>query len=202
MKNPTVEFLFDVGSPTSYLAYHQLPKVAQRTGATIVWTPVALGALLRSSGNISPAEVSAKATWMFGDLERWARHYGMRFQLNPHFPLNTLLLMRGAVACQETGELEPYLDAVFDGIWVDGRNLSEPAELGEVLDRAGLDFERIKSAALSEPVKARLKANTERAVERGVFGCPSFFVGKHLFFGQDRLHFVEESLRDDEANRE
>lgn len=196
MKNRTVEFLFDVGSPTSYLAYRQLPGMAERIGATIVWTPVALGALLRSTGNVSPAELPAKAAWMFGDLQRWARRYGTPFRRNPHFPLNTLLLMRGAVACQNSGELDPYLNAVFDGIWVDGRNLSEPDELRKVLDDAQLDYDRIKAAALSDPVKDRLKANTEQAVERGVFGCPTFFVGDEFFFGQDRLTFVEECLRE------
>jgi 2-hydroxychromene-2-carboxylate isomerase len=192
----TVEFLFDVGSPYTYLAYHHLPRIAQAHGATIVWTPVLLGGIFQATGNSSPAEVPAKGRYSNDDLQRWAQAYGVPFQWNPHFPINTLALMRGAVAMQMRGEEEfqRYLRAIFSAMFEHPRNLNQPAEIGAVLVDAGFDAAQFMAQIADQAVKDRLKENTAQAVARGVFGAPTFFVGDEMFWGQDRLHFVEQAL--------
>jgi len=189
-----VEFLFDYGSPTCYLAYTQLPALAAKHGAEIVWKPILLGGVHKATGNRSPAEVPAKGAWMFQDLQRFAKRYGVPYKTNTHFPINTLLLMRGAVAMQREGRLLPYSDAIFKAMWVDGLNLNDPQVIGGVLHNAGFDPQALLSAANDEAVKQQLKSETEAAVARGVFGAPVFFVGEAMFFGQDRLDFVAEEL--------
>ncbi|WP_430397908.1 2-hydroxychromene-2-carboxylate isomerase [Ferrovibrio sp.] len=189
-----VEFLFDYGSPTCYLAYTQLPALAAKHGAEIVWKPILLGGVHKATGNRSPVEVPAKGAWMFQDLQRFAKRYGVPFKMNTHFPINTLLLMRGAVAMQREGRLLPYSDAIFKAMWVDGLNLNDPQVIGAVLHKAGFDPQALLSAANDEAVKQQLKSETEAAVARGVFGAPVFFVGEAMFFGQDRLDFVAEEL--------
>lgn len=189
-----VEFLFDYGSPTCYLAYTQLPALAAKYNAEILWKPILLGGVHKATGNRSPVEVPAKGLWMFQDLQRFAKRYGVPFKMNTHFPINTLLLMRGAVAMQRDGRLLPYSDAIFKAMWVDGLNLNEPQVIGSVLHKAGFDPQALLSAASDEAVKQQLKSETEAAVARGVFGAPVFFVGEAMFFGQDRLDFVAEEL--------
>lgn len=191
-----VEFFFDFGSPYSYLAYKELPRVAARTGATIVWRPMLLGGVFKATGNHSPMEIPAKSRWSNNDLECWARRYGAPFRQNPHFPVNTLALMRGAIGYQRKGEADfhRYVDAIFSAMWEQGRNLNDPNEIGKVLMAAGFD-PREALAMLDDPeVKAELKQATEEAVARGVFGAPSFIVDGELFWGNDRLLFVEEQL--------
>ena len=197
----TVEFLFDVGSPYTYLAYHQLPKIAQMHGATIVWTPVLLGGIFQATGNKSPAEVPTKGLYSNVDLQRWAKAYGVTFQMTPHFPINTLPLMRGAVAMQLRGEVEfhRYLEAVFSALFERPRNLNLPAEIGAVLIDAGLDPLEFMAQIGNQAVKDRLKQNTTNAVSRGVFGAPTFFVGDEMYWGQDRLQFVAEALAKSEV---
>jgi 2-hydroxychromene-2-carboxylate isomerase len=194
--NKSVEFLFDVGSPYTYLAYHQLPKIAEAQGAEIVWTPVLLGGIFQATGNKSPAEVPAKGRYLNTDLQRWAKAFGVRFQMNPHFPINTLPLMRGAVAMQMRGdeEFHRYLRAIFSAMFEKPRNLNLPAEIGAVLAQAGFDPTEFMALIGDQAVKDRLKENTTGAVARGVFGAPTFFVGEDMFWGQDRLEFVEEAL--------
>lgn len=192
----TVEFLFDVGSPYTYLAYHQLPKIAQAHGAEILWTPVLLGGIFQATGNASPAEVPAKGRYSNIDLQRWAAAYGVPIQMNPHFPINTLSLMRGAVAMQMRGEelFHRYLRTIFHAMFEQPRNMNLPTEIGATLAQAGFDPAQFM-ALIGEPsVKDRLKENTSHAVARGVFGAPTFFVGDEMFWGQDRLHFVAEAL--------
>jgi 2-hydroxychromene-2-carboxylate isomerase len=190
-----VEFFFDYGSPFSYLADTQLPALAERTGATIVYRPMLLGAVFKETGNASPISVPAKARYMSGELERWARRYRVPLQSNPNFPLNTLRLMRGAVAALQDGTFPRYHSAVFAAFWSRGLNLGDESVVREVLQEAGLDASRAL-ARIDEPeIKAQLKANTDEAVRRGVFGAPSFFVGEELFWGNDRLPFVEEALK-------
>jgi 2-hydroxychromene-2-carboxylate isomerase len=191
----TVEFLFDFGSPASYLAYKALPAVAARTGAEVVWRPVLLGGVFKATGNASPATVPAKGAWMNADLARWAARRGTPFTRNPHFPINTLHLMRGAAGLAGDPRFAAYLEAVFDAMWQEPRNLGDPAEMGPVLARAGVTGDEFLRFQADEAVKARLKADTEAAVARGMFGAPTFFVGGEMFFGQDRLDFVEEALR-------
>jgi 2-hydroxychromene-2-carboxylate isomerase len=189
-----LEFFFDFGSPTTYLAYTQMPVISQRTGAEIVYRPMLLGGVFKATGNQSPALIKAKSKWMDGDLKAFARRYGVPYARNPHFPVNTIMLMRGAVAMQREGRLAPYADAIFHAMWVEPQNLNEPQIVGSVLANAGFEPKQMLSAIEDQGVKDELRANTEEAVSRGVFGSPSFFVGDKLFFGQDRLDFVEEAL--------
>ncbi len=191
----TVEFFYDFGSPTVYLAATQLPAIAAAVGATIDWRPMLLGGVFKSTGNQSPVVVPAKAAYMNNDLERFAKRYGVPFRFNPHFPINTLALMRGAVAYQDdVVASSTYRDAIFMAIWVEARNLHEPDVIGQVLSDAGLDPAELMNRIGQQTVKDQLIANTEEAVNRGVFGAPTFFVGERMFFGQDRLDFVADAL--------
>jgi 2-hydroxychromene-2-carboxylate isomerase len=190
-----LEFLFDFGSPASYLAYKRLPELARRTGARIDYVPILLGGVFKATGNASPAAVPAKGRWMNTDLARWAKRHGTEFNRNPHFPINTLHLMRGATGLIDDTRFMTYCDMVFDAMWRDPKNLGDPAELTPVLRRAGLEADDFRDLVEREDVKARLKSATEAAVERGVFGAPIFFVGDQMFFGQDRMDFVEEALK-------
>ena len=191
----TVEFFYDFGSPTVYLAATQLPDIAASVGAAIDWRPMLLGGVFKSTGNQSPVVVPAKAAYMNNDLKRFARRYGVPFRFNPHFPINTLALMRGAVAYQDDAVASStYRDAIFTAIWVEARNLNEPDVIGQVLSAAGLDPAELMNRIGQQTVKDQLIANTEEAVNRGVFGAPTFFVSEQMFFGQDRLDFVTEAL--------
>jgi 2-hydroxychromene-2-carboxylate isomerase len=189
-----VEFLFDFGSPTSYLAYKQLPKIASRHGARIVWTPILLGAVFKATGNTSPAMIPSKARYMNADLARFAKRYNVVLNFNTHFPVNTLSLMRGAVAYQPTNQFDIYVNAIFDAMWAHPRNLNDPGEVSHVLHDIGVRPEEFMARIEHVDVKEKLKANTEAAIARGVFGAPTFFVSGEMFFGQDRLDFVEEAL--------
>lgn len=194
--NKTVELFFDVGSPASYLAWTQLPDLCHRAGATLVYRPMLLGGVFQATGNISPATVAAKGRYMNADLARFARRYGVTFRMNPHFPINTLTLMRAAAAVQlrTPQRLAEYVDAVFKAIWIDGLNLNDPVVAAQALANAGFDPVQVLGWAGEAEVKAALRANTEEAVARGVFGAPTMFVGGEMFFGQDRLDFVREAL--------
>jgi len=192
-----VEFLFDVGSPYSYLAYRQLPKIAAANGAEILWTPVLLGGIFQATGNHSPAEIPAKGAYSGSDLKRWARHFGVTFEMNPHFPINTLQLMRGAVGMQmrSDAEFHTYLDAVFTAMFGKPCDMGQPDVVASVLANAGVDLDLFMSQIKDPAVKEILKKNTADAVQRGVFGAPTFFVNGDMYWGQDRLHFVEAALR-------
>ena len=189
-----VEFFFDYGSPFSYLADTQLAALAQRTGATVVYRPMLLGAVLKETGNASPMTVPAKGRYMGVELRRWARHYGVPFAANTFFPINTMRLMRGAVAAQRAECFAQYHRAIYPAFWIDGANLGEPEVIRAVLGQAGLDADLILARMEEPDVKAQLRLNTEEAVRRGVFGAPTFFVGEEMFWGNDRLTFVEEAL--------
>jgi len=192
----TVEYFFDVGSPTAYLAWTQLPKIAAETGATIAWRPMLLGGVFKATGNASPVTVPAKGRWMNDDIARWAHRYGVPFAFNPHFPINTLTLMRGATGLQmrRPADLPRYLDVVERAIWEAPTNLGDPAVLAATLSAAEFDADEFAALVADPDVKARLIATTEEAVARGAFGAPTFFVGEQMFFGQDRLDFVREAL--------
>jgi 2-hydroxychromene-2-carboxylate isomerase len=192
-----VEFYFDVGSPAAYLAWTQLPQIARAAGAEIEYRPFLLGGVFQATGNRSPMEVPAKGQYMQDDLQRFARRYGVPFAHNPHFPINTLTLMRGATGLQmrEPARMVPYVDAVYRAIWVDGKNMNDAATVGKVLQQAGFAPEQLLALASDQAVKDHLKAETQEAVARGVFGAPTFFVGQDMFWGQDRLDFVKESLQ-------
>ena len=190
------EFFFDFGSPTSYLAWTQLPGLVAEAGAELRWRPMLLGGVFKATGNASPVTVPAKGRWMFQDMARWARRYGVPLAMNPHFPINTLTLMRGAVGLQmrQPADFERYVEAVYRAMWAQPVNMGDPAVMAEVLQRAGFDPAAFVALAGDAEVKAALVANTDEAVARGVFGAPTVFVGEQMFFGQDRLEFVREAL--------
>ena len=191
----TVEFHFDFGSPYSYLAYKALPGIAAAQGAEILWRPMLLGGVFKATGNHSPVEIPAKGKWLQQDLQRWAAHYGAVFRNNPHFPVNTLVLMRGATGLQMRGtDFGRYVEAMFRAMWEEPRNLGDAAEIATVLREAGFDAEAFLALVNDAEVKQQLKKNTEQAVARGVFGAPTFFVGDEMFWGQDRLDFVADAL--------
>jgi 2-hydroxychromene-2-carboxylate isomerase len=196
MTDKTIEFYFDFGSPAAYLAATQLPHIAADTGATLVWKPMLLGGVFQATGNHSPADIKPKGPYMNADLKRFAKRYGVPFAHNPHFPINTLLLMRGAtgVQTQHPERFASYADAVFQAIWVDGLNMNDPATVGGVLQAAGFDAAELVALANAQATKDQLKATTQEAVTRGVFGAPTMFVGDDMFWGQDRLDFVREAL--------
>jgi 2-hydroxychromene-2-carboxylate isomerase len=191
------EFWFDFGSTTSYLAWTQLPALEADTGATAVLKPMLLGGVFQATGNQSPANIPAKGKYLFVDFARFAERYGVPFKLNPHFPINTLLFMRGAIALQMKGDgrFKDYCHAVFDAIWVDSLNMNDPATAAQALTRAGFDAQALVALASEQATKDALKAATQAAVERGVFGAPTFFVGDQMFWGQDRMGFVREALQ-------
>lgn len=191
-----VEFFFDFGSPYSHLAWHELRRITQARQAQIVWRPILLGGVFQATGNHSPAEIPAKAAYSNVDLRRWAQAWGVPFTMNPHFPIHTLTLMRGAVAMQRRGEddFQRYVAAIFSAMFEQPRDLGNPAELGAVLAQAGFDPHLCLQAVQEPAVKDALKQATAQAVARGVFGVPTFFVGQDMFWGQDRLHFVDAAL--------
>ena len=191
-----VEFFFDFGSPYTYLAYHELRRIAQERQARIVWRPILLGGVFQSTGNHSPAEIPAKALYSNADLQRWAKAYGVPFNMNPNFPINTLALMRGAVVMQQRSEddFQRYLAAVFSAMFALPRNLNNPTEIGAVLAQAGFEPMACMKDIHELTVKDALKTATDEAVARGVFGVPTFFVDDEMFWGQDRLHFVDAAL--------
>ena len=192
----TVEFYFDLGSPATYLAYTQLPKICEQTDSQLIYVPILLGGVFKATGNASPATIPAKGRYMFMDLDRYAKRYGVPLKINPHFPINTLMLMRAVTGVQlrQPERFAAFIDCLFKALWIDGRNLNDPATVAAVLSENGFDPEEILALTADEEVKAALKETTEKAVQRGVFGAPSMFVGDQLFFGQDRLDFVIEAL--------
>ena len=197
MTRKTVEFYFDFGSPAAYLAWTQLPGLCAEAGAELVFKPMLLGGVFQATGNRSPAEVPAKGRYVRGDFERHAARYGVPLRFNPHFPINTLVLMRGATALQMQdggARFDDYCATVFRAMWVDEKNMNDPAVVGAVLQGAGFDATEFLALVGQQPVKDRLKAVTEEAVARGVFGAPTMFVGAQMFWGQDRLEWVREAL--------
>ena len=192
----TVEFYFDVGSPAAYIAWTQLPRLCEAAGARIDYKPMLLGGVFQATGNHSPTTVPAKGKYMMDDLSRFAARYGVPFVNNPHFPINTLMLMRGAVGLQmrDPERFIPYVDAAYRAIWADAKNMNDPEVVGQVLQAAGINPMHLVALAGDQAVKDRLKAITQEAVERGVFGAPSFFIDGQMHWGQDRLDFVQQAL--------
>ncbi|HUY18267.1 MAG TPA: 2-hydroxychromene-2-carboxylate isomerase [Candidatus Binataceae bacterium] len=194
--NREVEFLFDYGSPFSYLASLRIEDFARRNQASVAYTPILLGAVLKATGNASPMTIPAKARYMAIELQRWATRYGVVFKSNPYpFMSNTLRLMRGAVAAQQLGVFPPYHRAVYRAIWAETQDLGDDAVLRGVLEQAGVPASELAAVSERQEVKDRLRRNTDEAVRRGVFGAPTFFVGDEMFWGNDRFEFVEQALR-------
>jgi 2-hydroxychromene-2-carboxylate isomerase len=191
-----LEFFFDYGSPYSYLADTQLPGLRERTGCEIVYRPMLLGGVFKATGNQSPFMEPVEAKRAYGGVEmrRFVSHYGAAFQPNPHFPINTLRLMRVAHAAGQAGVFPAFHQAVYPAFWVDGADLGKPEVIVSVAESAGLDGAALLEASDVPEVKDALRATTDEAVERGAFGAPTFFVGDEMFFGADRLAFVEAVL--------
>jgi len=192
-----VEFFFDFGSPTAYLAWTQLPGIAMEARAEIVWRPMLLGGVFKATGNQSPVLIKPKGKWMFDDMARWARRYGVKLEMNPWFIINTLTLMRGAAGLQmrEPDRFLKYVDVMYRAMWETPVNLGDPAVVAATLKAAGFDPEAFAALVADPAVKQKLIDNTDEAVRRGVFGAPTMFVGDAMFFGQDRLEFVKDALR-------
>jgi len=191
-----VEFFFDFGSPASYLAWTQLPKIAAAAGAPIVYKPMLLGGVFKAVGNASPVTVPAKGKWMMADLARCAARFGVPLNMPPNFPVNTLAMMRGAAGFQlrRPADLPAYMTAMFDAMFARGLDMANPAVVAGALTAAGFDAAQFETLIGDPAVKQALIATTEEAVTRGVFGAPTMFVGNEMHFGQDRLDFVAAAL--------
>ena len=190
-----VEFFYDFTSPTAYLAWTQLPNIVAQTHARLVYRPMFLGGVMQATENRPPGTVAAKGRWMRDDLARFARRYGVPFAMNPHFPMQTLTVQRAAMGLLGAPEFDRYLEAIFNASWRDPRNIGDKGVVAEVVSAAGLDAAAILALADDPASKDKLKANTDEAIARGVFGAPTFFVDGEMHFGQDRLDFVGEALR-------
>lgn len=199
MRRVTVQFLFDFGSPNAYLCHRVIPQIEARTGARFEYVPILLGGLFKLANNRSPAETNAaipnKRAYEWREVERFVERHGLqRFRMNPHFPVNTLKIMRGACAAQKLGCFEPYVDAVYAAMWEQQQNMADDGVIAATLNDAGLDAAALMAATQDADVKARLLDNTEAAHRRGAFGSPTFFVGDEMYFGKDRLREVEDEI--------
>lgn len=195
----TVNFYFDFGSPNAFLCHRVIPQIEQRTGVAVDYVPVLLGGLFKLTGNQSPAtafgHIKNKPQYDALEMRRFITRHGINdFKPNPHFPINSLQLMRGAVAAQELGVFKGYVDTIYDAMWVDGLKLDEPQTAFDALASAGLPAGELLRLSQSPKVKATLANNTQAAFDQGAFGSPSFLVGEELYFGKDRLGEVEEEI--------
>ena len=199
MVSKTLELIFDFGSPNAYLTLKVLPELLDRTGADLVVTPCLLGGIFKATGNKAPmvqyAEAPAKLAYEHLEMRRFIEKHGLsRFRLNPHFPVNTLTIMRGAIVAGDEGTLDDYVEVVNRAMWEDGLKMDDPDVIVTYLSANGFDGPALLARTQEADIKAKLVANTEAAVTRGVFGIPTFFVGDEMFFGKDRLDQVEEAL--------
>lgn len=190
----TLEFFYDFTSPTAYLAWARLPSIVQRTGAKLVYRPMFLGGVMQATGNRPPGTVEAKGKWMAADLQRWAKRFDTPFVRNPHFPMMTLMVQRAAHGWIDRPDFEKYLAAIFNAAWRKQQNIADKDTLAAIVAEAGFSAADFFAAAEDPANKEKLKATTDEAIARGVFGAPTFFVGEEMHFGQDRLDFVEEAL--------
>ncbi|MEO7851532.1 MAG: 2-hydroxychromene-2-carboxylate isomerase [Rubrivivax sp.] len=199
MKPVQVQFLFDFGSPNAYLCHKVMPAIEARIGLKVEYLPILLGGLFKLSNNRSPAEafagIASKQAYERLEMQRFIdKHRLDKFQLNPFFPVNTLKIMRLAVAAEALGCAPAYIDAMYPAMWEQGRHMSDDSEIAALLNEASLDGPALLAKAQDAEVKARLMANTQSAFERGAFGSPTFFVDDQLYFGKDRLREIEEEV--------
>ena len=189
-----IEFCFDFGSPTAFFAWNILRRITERSDTEIVWHPMLLGGVFKATGNVSPVSIPAKGAYMGADMQRFAKKYDIGYTFNEHFPINTLVLMRGAAGLLDDDRFEDYVAAVYTAIWADNKNMGDVEVAGQVLVEAGFDPGEFMAMVNDDAEKDKLKSLTEDAVNRGVFGAPTMFVGDEMFFGQDRMHFVTEAV--------
>ena len=194
-----VEFLFDFASPNAYFSFHVLKQVVERQGANLTLTPVLLGGLFKLTNNQAPmlafGEVKGKLEYDMLEMQRFIGTHGLnKFVFNPHFPINTIMLMRGFIAAQEAGLIDQYVDANLSAMWEQGLNMGDPGVAAGVWQDAGLDATGLVEAIQTQPVKDALLRNTQQAADRGAFGVPTFFVGDEMFFGKERITQIEQML--------
>ncbi|WOJ94683.1 2-hydroxychromene-2-carboxylate isomerase [Congregibacter variabilis] len=195
----TLDFIFDFASPNAYLVYKALPAILERTNASLNVIPCLLGGLFKSTGNQAPMlafqGIKGKLEYDQLEIQRFiAKHELLKFKFNPHFPVNTLLLMRGAIAAQSNGQLEQYITVGLTSMWEQGLKMDDPQVYQQAMTDAGLDGQALLESTQNPQVKAKLMANTAEAVARGAFGIPTFYVGDEMFFGKERLQQIEEEL--------
>ena len=195
----TIDFIFDFGSPNAYLAYRLLPDLLNRTGANLNIIPCLLGGIFKATGNqapmISHGAVKGKLEYTRLEMVRFIKKHRLtEFSLNPNFPVNTLIMMRAAIAAKELGQLDAYVEAGLKHMWEDGLKMDDPDVFADAMTKAGFDGSGLLEKTQDPEIKARLAENTSAAVERGVFGVPTFFVGKEMFFGKDSLQALEDEL--------
>jgi len=191
-----LEFYYDFGSPTSYLAYKRLLQLQDSYDLKIKYRPMLLGGVFKATGNMSPVMIPAKGAYMTQhDMPRFIRRYGVAFAPNPFFPINTLMLMRGAIAADELNCGEAYRSTIFDAMWVKSLNMGDTEIAAKTVDDAGLDAKALFDLMQQDHIKSKLKDNTEEAIKRGIFGAPTMFMGDEMYFGQDRMDFIEDALK-------
>tara|TARA_B100000927_G_C16397841_1_gene442108 strand:- start:116 stop:703 length:588 start_codon:yes stop_codon:yes gene_type:complete len=189
-----IEFYFDFGSPTAYLAFTQLQLIAEKNKINLEYYPILLGGVFKATGNNPPASVPAKGKYMMVDLQRFADKYKVPYKRNPYFPVNTLSLMRGAVSYQEDGDFLKYVNVMFKNMWIEPKNLNDDEVLKKVLIDNNFDADDFIKRISDQNTKNKLISNTENAVKKGAFGAPTIFVGDEMFFGQDRMEFIEDYI--------
>ena len=195
MMSKTIDFIFDFGSPNAYFSHQVLPKLAAEKGASINYIPCLLGGIFKLTNNQAPmvafANVKGKVAYSMIEIQRFIKKHGLtKFQMNPHFPVNTLLLVRGAIAADNDGRLSDYIEVGLKAMWEDGHNMSDPEVFAKVFTEGGFNGAKILAATQDQAIKDKLMANTAKAVERGAFGIPTFYVGDEMFFGKDRIDQV------------
>ena len=195
---PNVEFHFDFGSPNAYLSHLVIPQIEKRTGVKFAYVPVLLGGVFKATNNRSPAESNAgirnKGEYGKLEMQRFIKKHGLTFTFNPNFPVNTLMMMRGAVAAEQLGIFAAYVDQMYRFMWSEPRKMDDPAIVTAAWKESGFDADKLAALIQDQAVKDKLVANTQKSVERGCFGSPTFFVGDEIFFGKDRLRDVEEMI--------
>jgi len=194
MSGKTVEFYFDIVSPASYLAWTQIPRLVEETGAEIIYQPFFLPGVFEKAGSASPITVPAKATWMFDDLARFAKRYSVPFVMNDNFPLSSVYAMRGLNNYRNHEGFVKLGDGFYEAMWVNNEDINDPKTVTRIVEAAGIDPGEYSQAMNDKTNKQALMDITTEAVERGIFGAPTFFVGNEMHFGQDRLDFVKEAL--------
>ena len=197
--NQNPQFMFDFGSPNAFLSHEAIPAIEKRTGAKFEYVPILLGGIFKATNNKSPAETLAgvknKREFHAIETERFLKRFGVKpYTWNPNFPVNTLNLMRAAVAAQMEGVFAEYVEAAFHHMWVEPKKMDDPEVAAKALAASGLDAAKLLARSQDANVKAKLIENTQSAVERGAFGSPTFFVGKEMFFGKEQLREVEEMI--------
>jgi 2-hydroxychromene-2-carboxylate isomerase len=194
---PAPQFMFDFGSPNAFLSHEAIPAIEKRTNVKFEYVPVLLGGIFKATNNKSPAEslagIKNKPAFHVLETERFVKRFGVKpYVMNPFFPVNTLNLMRAAIAAQLEGVYEKYIDAAFHHMWAEPKKMDDPEVAMKALTASGLDATKLLARSQDADVKAKLIENTQNAVERGAFGSPTFFVGKEMFFGKEQLREVEE----------